>query len=62
MLEVVLLGAEVVLEDESVGAGEVGHGAGVELATWEKKPFFKTLTRHKLTFRVLAENLANCII
>ncbi len=32
MFEVVLFGSDVVLDDESVGPGEIGHGAGVKFA------------------------------
>jgi hypothetical protein len=41
VLEVVLLGAEVVLEDEGVGAGEVGHSTGIEFTAWKKIVFQK---------------------
>ena len=38
MLQVVLLGAEVVPVDEGVGAREVRDGSGIEFATcWVKK-------------------------
>ena len=33
VLVVVLLGPQVVLDDEGIGAGEIRHGAGIELAT-----------------------------
>ena len=35
MFQVVLLGAHIVADDERVGAGEVGHCAGVELSAWK---------------------------
>lgn len=37
VLEVVLLGPDPVADDEGVRPGEVGHRAGVELASWNKK-------------------------
>ena len=39
VLEVVLLGPQVVLDDEGIGAGEIRHGAGIELATqnWKNR-------------------------
>jgi hypothetical protein len=40
MFEVVLFGSDVVLDDESVGPGEIGHGAGVKFAAWKTTATF----------------------
>ena len=56
MLVVVLLRPQLVLDDEGVGGGEVGHRARVKFATW------KLNEKKKWQFGIKAQILSLTII